>query len=261
MKISSRDNDRIKFAVKLRDSAKARREERMFFIEGARLCRDAATGNAPVKTLMYTDRALEKYRREIETVAARAEEMFEISEEVSEKLSDTERPQGVFCICKILDNSQKIDTMFFEGKMLGLENVRDPANVGAIIRTAAALGAGGVIMCGCCDIYNPKALRASMGAVFRTSITVADDMCAVLRRCRECGVDSFAAVLSDRAQNVEDVKFGENVIVIIGNEGNGITDEVSRLCDSHIIIPMKNDVESLNASVAAGIIIYRLING
>ncbi|HBL40097.1 MAG TPA: RNA methyltransferase, partial [Ruminococcaceae bacterium] len=122
--ISSKTNEKIKTAVRIRDSAKARREEGLFFAEGARLCTDAAN-STQVKYLFFTETASKKYNEEIYFLEAKCEEAFQISGGAAEKLSDTFSPQGIFCVCKTLDKKYNIDIIYNKHKLIALENIQD----------------------------------------------------------------------------------------------------------------------------------------
>ena len=158
-KITARTNDKIKYAVRLGESASFRKQNGEFFLEGARLCYDAAKTGVEIKQAFFTAAALEKYSAYAESIIATGCICFEISGDVAKKLSDTENPQGVFCICKAKDKTESLN---YSGKYLALENLQDPSNLGAVCRTVEALGLNGLIVSGGCDINNPKALRAAM---------------------------------------------------------------------------------------------------
>ena len=167
LSITSRNNDRIKQAAKLCSDSAERRRTGTFFLEGLRLCCDAALNGHKAETVFVTEKALADHGGELAVLLSSCKESFVITEEISLKLSDTKNPQGVFCICKTLDKSNIIDKINYNGMYIALENVQTPGNLGAAARTAEALGLDGVIVSGGCDIYNPKALRAAMGSLLR----------------------------------------------------------------------------------------------
>lgn len=255
--ITAKNNEKIKNAVRLRDSAKARREEGLFFLEGARLCADAAA-NVSVVRLFYTPKALEKYSDEVALLSEKAAESYEVNDEIAAKLSDTFSPQGIFCVCKTLDKKHYIDKIYKYKKVIALENIQDPANLGAIARTAEALGIDGALLCGCCDVYNPKAQRAAMGSLLRLPIVTADDMVEALKGFSANGFDCLASTPSARAEDITQITLAEKTICVIGNEGNGVTDETLDYCRC-VRVPMQGRAESLNASMAAAIIMWELM--
>ena len=256
--LTAKNNDKIKQAVRLRDSAKARREEGLFFLEGARLCADAAT-NIEVERLFYTSKAQEKYAQELSLIMENAGEACEISEEIAQKLSDTFSPQGIFCVCKTIDKKHYIDKIYNSAKLVALENIQDPSNLGAIARTAEALGIGGAVLCGCCDIYNPKAQRAAMGSLLRLPVIAVDSMPDELKNLESRGYTTLVSTPSERAEDITRCDLGEKTVCVIGNEGNGVTAETAASGMHLVSVPMKGRAESLNASMAAAIIMWELM--
>ncbi len=256
--ITSKANEKIKLAVRVRDSAKARREEGLFFTEGARLCVDAA-GSVPVKTLFYTEKAAEKYRAEVAFLTEKSEEVYLVSGAAADRLSDTLSPQGIFCVCKTLDKSDNIGIIYSKSKLIALENIQDPANLGAVIRTAEALGIGGAVLCGCCDVYNPKAQRAAMGSLLRLPTATVDDLPQTLADFAERGFTTLASTPDASADDITKTDLGVKTICVIGNEGNGVTEPTAQSCARRVRVPMGGRAESLNASMAAAIIMWELM--
>lgn len=257
--ITSKNNDKIKYAVSLRDSASARRKESAFFVEGARLCFDAAQSGVDILQFFFTEKAKEKFKEYFSPVASRTAELYEISEDVSRKLSDTQSPQGMFCVCKTVDKISQADKIDSKGKYILLENVQDPSNAGAVSRTAEALGVDGMIISGGCDIYNPKALRASMGALFRLNIIVPSDLQRFIADARALSMTVAASTPSDDAVKITELDLSGGVICIVGNEGNGISEETMKSASVRVTIPMQGRAESLNASTAAAILIWEMM--
>ena len=134
-----------------------------------------------------------------------------------------------------------------------IDSVQNPNNLGAVIRTAEALGIDGIIISGGCDIYNPKALRASMGSVFRMPVTVAKSLPQKIEECKKLGIRTFASVVSGDATD-----FSKGGICVIGNEGNGVSVETQNACDEKVTIVMKGRAESLNAAEASSIIMWEM---
>ncbi len=182
-----------------------------------------------------------------------------MSEEIAEKLSDTNNNQGVFCVCKMLDKKTNIGKIKYNGKYIALEDVSNPSNFGSVVRTAEAVGLDGVIVCGGCDIYNPKSLRASMGSLFRLDIAVTDNLSRLICELRENGMKVYAGVPDSAAVKITEADMSEGVACVIGNEGNGITEEVKAASTELVTIPMKGRAESLNAASAASIMIWEMM--
>ena len=182
-----------------------------------------------------------------------------ISEEVAEKLSDTKNNQGIFCICKMLDKKTNIGKIKYNGKYIALENVSNPSNFGAVVRTAEAVGLDGVIVSGGCDIYNPKSQRSAMGSLFRLNIVVVDDLPQYLTQLKANGMKVYAGVPDSNALKITQADMSGGVVSIIGNEGNGITEETCSASTATVTIPMKGRAESLNAAAAASILIWEMM--
>lgn len=256
-RLTAKSNEKIKAAVSVRDSAKVRREQRLFFLEGARLCSDAAENSVLILRSFFTSRALEKYPDKTSVIAEKSQECYLITDELAEKLSDTQNQQGVFCICR--ENSAVSDKIRSDGKYILLENVQDPSNLGAVSRTAEALGVDAMFVCGGCDIYNPKALRASMGSALRLNIVAYQSAPELIKKLNALGILTLASTPSRDSLVITQVDMSGGVCCVVGNEGNGITDETMAACAHRVTIPMDGRAESLNASTAAAILIWEMM--
>lgn len=257
--ISSKTNDRIKYAVKVRESSSFRKKENVFFTEGARLCYDAALTNVKIKELFVTEKALLKYKDYVRLAESKAERSFVVSEDVAEKLSDTKSNQGVFCLCEMLDKKTIIGKIKYNGKYIALEDISNPSNFGAVVRTAEAMGLDGVIVSGGCDIYNPKSQRSAMGSLFRMNIVESDNLPDTLKDLVLNGMEVLAGVPKENAVKITEVDMSGGVVAVIGNEGNGITEETCAAATKLVTIPMKGRAESLNAAAAASILIWEMM--
>lgn len=184
---------------------------------------------------------------------------FLITEEISRRLGDTQSPQGIFCICEVLDKRPGDDTIEKNGSYIALENIQDPSNLGAVARTAEALGLSGLIVSGGCDLYSPKAQRAAMGSLLRVPVLRMDSMEAALHACRAQGMRLFASTPRVDALSVAEAGLGPRTVCVVGNEGAGVTRETMALCDALVTIPMRGRAESLNASAAAAILMWEMM--
>lgn len=182
-----------------------------------------------------------------------------ITDEVCRRICDTKTPQGAAALVRrdeirVEDLLDKSPQPF----LILLENLQDPGNLGTIIRTAEAAGADGIIMNeGTVDPYNPKVIRSTMGAIFRVPIISVPDFPGLVKELGKRGVHVYAAHL--QGKNFYEYDYREASAFLIGNEGNGLSDEISGLAERKIRIPMKGSVESLNASVAATIIMFETV--
>lgn len=251
--ISSRENDKIKQYIKLRDTNAHRALERRFTAEGIKLCMDIAVISVPLQ-VFYTQSALEMSPR----IALLGGEHYIISESVSAKLSELKSPQGLFCIFNMPSLSADLIT---QGSYVMLENVQDPANVGAIVRSAAAFGYKGAILSeGCACVYCGKALRASMGAAMRIDIIEGCDMPTAAKALRAQGARIYAACLQDSVPLTQ-IDIGGKVGIMIGNEGKGLSNEAIAACDTSVRIPISGKTESLNAAAAASVLLWHFKDG
>ena len=259
MTVSSRDNHMVKEWRELCRSARHRRETGLFAIEGVRLCADALASGLALQTVLYTAAARQTYARQVEPLLASAAQTAEIPPELSAYMADTASPQGVFCIVKFLDNPLTLDKIVTMGRYGVLEEIQDPTNLGTVIRTAEALGLDGLILSsGCCDVYNPKVLRGSMGGVFRLPIMTVDDLPTAITSLQDKGMTAFACVVDPDADPVHTAGMGAGSLCVIGNEGNGLRSGTVAVCKRRVTIRMAGRAESLNASMAAGIVMWEM---
>lgn len=253
--ITAKTNPKIKEYRQLLLQARLRREMGAFPIEGVRLCFDALSAGCEIRSVFYTAECREKFPEKTEELLCAAKQSFEISGEVAAALSDTVTPQGIFCIVGMAEHSFSYRQ---GGKYILLDTVQNPDNLGAIMRTAEALGIDGLTACGGCDIYNQKALRASMGAVFRLPVRLGGDIFAEIEQSEKAGNMTYAAVPDRSALDICTLDFSAGAAVIIGNEGNGVRPEVIERC-TPVTAKMKGRAESLNAAAAAAIVMWELV--
>ena len=244
--ITSRENAKIKYACAVRDSEKQRAADGLFFAEGPKLCLELAKSCTP-RAMYATAAALAK------TPELAQFDPAEIAPHVAEKLSGTKSNQGVFALFET--PVPPADTLDTARRILMLEGVQDPGNVGTILRTADAFHADGMFLVnGCADLYNPKTLRATMGAVFRCPVwTVgAEELSALLKKS---GIPLYGAALREDTLDARAADYNRCAIAI-GSEGRGLTEDVLALCDRTIKIPMSEHCESLNAAAAATVLLW-----
>ena len=252
--ITSKENSLIKLVCALQTSSKSRKNEGLFVLEGLRICEDIFENGIRFDKLIISETAFSKYFETIEKFSKNADECYKITDNLFKKISDTTSPQGIIAVCKIPTNTPKIDK---GGKYIALENINDPSNLGAVSRTAEALGVTGIILTeNGCDPYSPKSLRASMGTLLRMPLYLTDDITSF---CNENKLLSYACVVDSDAERITDISFNGGSVVIIGNEANGITEETKKAAYKRITIPMRGKAESLNAAVAASISIWEMM--
>lgn len=243
--IESTSNSTIKLIRSLKQG-KYRKETGLYVIEGERTIKEAVNHAQP-KYIVYAkdykgERFIDLGQNSIVT-----------SQSIFDSLCDTKTPQGVLAVMEMETANDEID----RGIIVALEGVQNPLNVGTIIRTADALGAAGVILSAdCADVYSPKVLRGTMGSLYHLPIIRNEDFYGTLQGYKDRGFKLIAGDL----HGGEMTKIRDNAVIVVGNEGNGITQRLRGMCDVLWRINMPGKAESLNASVAAGIMLYTLIN-
>ncbi len=257
-KITSKDNKNIKEYVKLRDSKSYRSEKGLFVIESIKLILEALNSGIFIEKVFVTQSCFDENFKVLQKLFDMANVSFIIPDNLENKLSLTSASQGVFAVCKTGENIMSAAKLKKSGKYIFLNRLQDTGNVGTIVRTAEALGADGIIISkDSCDILSLKVLRASMGSAFRMKIFISDDTLTDLKEYNK-SFATYAAVLDADALTLGDIAFCENSIIVIGNEGNGLENEVIKLCKHKLTIKMNGKAESLNAAMATGLLIWEM---
>lgn len=254
--IKSKDNPKVKRLALLHDRKKAIKEG-VVFIEGTRLCEDALKSGIKPEMIAFTSNREAWVNNVVDTYEL-CTELVLMSDECFAKIASTVNPQGVAMITKAPDLSGDIPSRD-DGKdiYVVLEALQDPGNMGTIIRLADAFDFTAIIMTsGTVDPFNEKVLRASMGSVWHIPMRKVDDIHSVFDFCKEKGVSTLAMHL--KGNELSDADISLPCCYFIGNEGNGLTDECTNMCDTMVKIPMAGKAESLNAASAASIIGYIL---
>lgn len=260
--IKSKENAKVKYVKKLISSGNFRKKEKSFVLEGTRLCYDAFLSNVYIAETYYTENISEKGFEKIKKIIASSEKSYKVPKDILREMSDTQSPQGIVCVCKELDKQLSLDKINNVGKFIILENIQDPSNLGTIIRTAEAIGINNLIMSkDCCDIYNSKVLRGSMGAVFRVKIYFSSDISKTIGFLKSKGIKIYAAVPDRLEKSITDIDYNKSVAIAIGNEGNGLRKNTIDACNGKVTIPMLGRAESINAAMAASIIMWEMMRG
>lgn len=254
--ITSKDNPTVKLYQKLSSSKKERLQYGLFVLEGQRIVEDALREESGITQLILTQKAYERFGEELLQADLRNTRTIVISNELGNRIASTDSTQGVFAMCSIPSARSVSSIITDNGKYLVLFGLQDPGNVGMMIRTADALGISGVIMSGSCDLYSPKVIRSTMGSVFRMKIAIENDADKLFEELS--GITTSAAVIDKDALPVTECTFDGAQAVFIGNEGNGLPADIAQRCTRKIIIPMHGNINSLNAAMAAGILMWEL---
>ncbi len=253
--ITSCANAKVKQVIQWQNKAKERRSAGIFLTEGFKMFEEAP--GESMQQIYLTEEALERIRREPETERKLEEVGYEtVSREVFARMSDTRTPQGILCVVRRPGYTLERVLRSGDPLLVVLEELQDPGNLGTIIRTGEAAGVTGVIMsAGTVDLFNPKTIRATMGSVFRVPFLYVDDLPQTVEQLRQGGISVYAAHLEGKTY-YDDVSFLGPTAFLVGNEGNGLTEETASRADRYLKIPMEGRIESLNAAVAASLFMY-----
>ena len=249
--ITSIANPQVKRVVQLQKKARLRREEGLFVVEGPRMFREVPRERLEKVYVSSGYLTLPEHREQLAGM-----DWEEVEDKVFARMSDTQSPQGVLCLVRQREDS--LDSLLEREAplLLVLEDIQDPGNLGTIFRTAEGAGVHGIIMSrGCADIYNPKTIRSTMGSIYRVPFCVCQELSPALDRLEQAGVRTYAAHLQGKNTYDPESYLGGTAF-LIGNEGNGLSPEVSARAACRIRIPMEGQLESLNAGVAAAILMY-----
>ncbi len=252
--ITSADNAELKEAKKLHD-AKHRKETGLFFFEGVHLLEEYLKNGKKPYRVFLTEKMSDFYK---DSDGKRI-----ISQKLYDKITAENAPQGIFTVAEtssisvirgeyeeILDN--------LNAPAVVLESMRDPGNVGTVIRTAASLGVKVIFTEDSADLFNPKVIRASMGAIFADKIYIVPSATELSQIAVSKGYEVFGAILDEKAKKIGSFNPSSKSLFIIGNEGAGIKEETLAKCNNYAYIPMTGKTESLNAAVAASLIIWEI---
>ena len=276
--ISSKDNKRIKYIRSLLEKGSIRKKNHSFVVEGIKLV-DEALEYGGVLDIIVSESLYEEIvsgdltrngllsdnGKHIIKQVKLGTLLTVVSDTVFKSVSETITPQGILAEVE-MPKHRLLEEKFLEIayektgkiKLLILEDTADPGNLGTIMRTAEAAGVTGVIMGkGTVDIFNPKVVRSTMGSIFRLPFAYVDDLKAVILRLKRDGISFYATHLKGK-ESYRDISYSDKAGILIGNEARGLSDEIANLADTYVIIPMQGKVESLNAAVAAALMLYEV---
>lgn len=251
--ITSTSNPQIKRLLQLQKKGKVRDEENVFVVEGLRMFAEVPANR--VEKVYISETLYNRKKRELNLQDFPLEIL---SDSVFQHVSDTKTPQGILCVVKRknydLEELLKVENPHF----MVLDNLQDPGNLGTIVRTAEGAGVDAIFMSkDCVDIYNPKTIRSTMGSIYRMPFIYTEDIPELLNIFKKNGVKSYAAHL-DGKNSYDKENYATGTAILIGNEGNGLRDEVTENADILVHIPMQGQVESLNAAIAASVLMFEV---
>jgi TrmH family RNA methyltransferase len=255
MQITSRDNSLLRQARAVRDG----KIEELIFVEGLRLCEEAHRSNLEIEAVIVSEELLRKERAAaaIDELSSVAKRTASVSEKLLESISYTKTPQGIVVLARRPELSEQLlSSPGVNPLVVVLHQINNPVNVGAILRTAEAAGATGVITTRhTSDPFSPKSLRGAMGSAFRLPIWSGPNFEEMIEWCRSRGFTLICADV-EASQSYTDIDWTGSCALLLGPESTGFTDEELKSADGRVNIPMKGDAESLNVSVAAGILLF-----
>ena len=244
LKITSRKNPLLQQVKKLLSSKKAREEAGLFVSDGTKLLAEAVKYYPGLDTVILSEG--------VEADLPDHVRLVRVPGDVMESISPMASPQGALFLCRLPDKK----TFVPKPGMLLLDGIQDPGNLGTILRTADALDIPVALLEGCADPYSHKVVRSSMGAVLRTDV-IQTTWAEVKNVCAAAGIPIGVTALSDRAKDLRQADI-QNMAVVIGSEGQGVRQEILQNADAELIIPMNPHCESLNAAVAATIVMWQM---
>ena len=267
--ITSRNNETVKWASSLQ-TKKGRDASRAFIAEGEKLSFEAIEAGLAVSHVFLLESRCDKIMPKLKALMTDDKyadtEIITLSEGAFSKISTENAPQGIISVIKYLDFFKVVDIIYKEEffakpneRAIILSSIRDPGNLGAVIRSATAFGVDHIILTAdSADLYNPKTVRSAMGSLFRVKATVVTDMRSTIEMLVKNGVRVFSAELDENAASISEIGLSAQDIVVIGNEGHGVDPELSRVCTRSVYIPISKKTESLNAAVAAAIFMWEM---
>ncbi|MCR4956440.1 MAG: RNA methyltransferase [Lachnospiraceae bacterium] len=253
--ITSTENKQIKQIVQLNTKAKARKKTGLFAVEGVKMFLEAPLNRIEK---VYVSESFYQEEEKKELLLNRNVSYEVVEDKIFNTICDTLTPQGILTLVK--QKSYTLKDLLPKGErtplILILESLQDPGNLGTMIRTGEGAGISGVLMNKTTvDVTNPKTLRATMGSVYRIPLVISDDLKEDIARLKDMGVHVFAAHLKgEKDFFMEDYK--KSCAFLVGNEGNGLSDDIAETADTYVKIPMDGEVESLNAAIAASVMMY-----
>jgi RNA methyltransferase, TrmH family len=252
--IESKENKLFKAIKKLKEKRYRIKEEK-FILEGFRLVEEGIKANINIEHIIITENNIEKLKESSLLKNINEDKIVIISENLFLNLSSTENPQGILAIVKNKVVRENLDGDFY----VVCDKVQDPGNLGTIIRTAHAAGVNGIILTkGTTDIYNDKTIRSTMGSIFYVPIYYDNEQFALIKKLKEEGVSLVATSLNE-SKNFFSENLKGKVMIAVGNEGNGISDELFSLSDKKVKIPMPGGAESLNVAIATSILLFEKV--
>lgn len=254
--ISSKDNEIVKHVKKLSEK-KYRDQMQEYLIEGIKLIEEAIQEKAVISKIIICEECTKNLEISKNLMYEIAKyECIYVTEKIFKNLSQVTNPQGILAIIK--KEPEKLKIEYNDDIIVALDDIQDPGNLGTILRTVDSVGLNQIIVTkGTADVYNPKVVRSTMGAIFRVKVIEVENLEESIKTMQKKGFKLMVTSLQTD-KTIYDVEYDKKIIVI-GNEANGVSQDIQKLANERVIIPMLGKTESLNASVATGIILYEYV--
>lgn len=251
--ITSTGNAQVKELLQLQKKSKARNERNVFIVEGIKMFSEAPRNR--IEKVFISETLFNRKKQELNLDGLKVEIL---SDKVFSHVSDTKTPQGILCIVR--QKKTKLEEIFAQNPahLMILDNLQDPGNLGTIVRTAEGAGVSGIILSkDCVDIYNPKTIRSTMGSIYRMPFLYVEDLENTIDEVKKQDIKVYAAHLQGK-NNYDEENYKIGCAFLIGNEGNGLRDEIAEKADIWVKIQMQGQVESLNAAIASSILMFEV---
>ena len=248
-KITSKDNNLIKHIKKLKEK-KYRDEFKEYVIEGIKIVQEAIQENAKIKQIVIVEE-----KEELIKIAEKYETIL-VPQNIFNQITEVKNPQGILAVIEKENEEEKID--YNEEIIVALDDLQDPGNIGTILRTVDSVGLKQILISkNTVDCYNPKVVRSTMGAIFRVKLIECENLAQTLEQAKSKKYDIMVTSLEAK-KTIYEAQYMKKIIVI-GNEANGVSEEIKKIANEQVIIPMLGKTESLNASIACGVILYEYV--
>ena len=251
--ITSTGNAQVKELLQLQKKSKVRNERNIFLVEGIKMFLEAPRNR--IEKVFISETLFNRKKQELNLDGLKVEIL---SDKVFSHVSDTKTPQGILCVMR--QKNTKLEEIFAQKPehLMILDNLQDPGNLGTIVRTAEGAGVSGIILSkDCVDIYNPKTIRPTMGSIYRMPFLYVEDLENTIEEVKKQNIKVYAAHLQGK-NNYDEENYKTGCAFLIGNEGNGLRDEIAKKADIWVKIKMHGEVESLNAAIASSILMLEV---
>lgn len=254
--ITSASNSQVKHVINLLNKSKYRKENRLFVVEGVKMVLEAPQNL--VDRIYVSEEFILSHKNGLNGIKWDSPKVEAVSDSIFKQMTDTRTPQGILAVVKMKENTMDEIVGGEKAFVMVCEDIQDPGNMGTILRTGEGAGITGIVMSrNTVDVYNPKAIRSTMGSIYRVPFLYTENLQDAIRQMKLLGIKVYAAHLNGN-NNYAEEDYSGKCAFLIGNEGNGLRNDTTALSDCLIKIPMEGSVESLNAAVSSAVLMYEV---